>query len=233
MLPWSRNIPPISCTSKWRWPMVRRAASRITAKASGSRVPSGFPFWASCFIFWVRAGKSSSFRPFIFGSSSLIRATMGQAFLSSRSFFVPIIFLSVHSIIAPGPSSFCSKAANLKRILPGAMPTGRRPSGKRLPRQARAPKVGGYLWACRDGFEPHLYEELALQGAHPALITRGLVASDSVPQASPAFARTGFLVGKVFESSPVLEFPDLAGTIARSLEGLVRDRALCLQAFTP
>jgi 23S rRNA (cytidine2498-2'-O)-methyltransferase len=31
----------------------------------------------------------------------------------------------------------------------------------------------------------------------------------------------------------VLELPDLAGTIARSLEGVVRDRVLCLQAFTP
>jgi 23S rRNA (cytidine2498-2'-O)-methyltransferase len=93
--------------------------------------------------------------------------------------------------------------------------------------------VGGYLWACREGFEPHLCEELAFQGAHPAVITGGLVASDSVPQASPAFARTGFLVGKVFEARPVLAFPDLAGAIARSLEGLVRDRALCLQAFTP
>src|SRR5262245_55135127 len=113
------------------------------------------------------------------------------------------------------------------------MPTGRRPSGKRLPRQARAPKVGGYLWACRDGFEPHLSEELSSQNAHPALISRGLVASDSVPGASPAFARAGFLVGKVIEASPVLAFPDLAGTIARVLEGLARNRALCLQAFTP
>jgi len=94
--------------------------------------------------------------------------------------------------------------------------------------------VGGYLWLCREGFEPHLFEELATQGANPALITRGLVASDSVPAASPAFARTGFLVGKVFDHAPgVLGFPDLVGTIARSLEGLVRDRVLCLQAFTP
>ncbi|HZN94524.1 MAG TPA: SAM-dependent methyltransferase [Myxococcales bacterium] len=116
------------------------------------------------------------------------------------------------------------------------MPAGRRPSGKRLPRlpaQARAPKVGGYLWACRDGFEPHLHEELSQRGAHPTFITRGLVASDSVPGASPAFARAGFLVGKVIEANPVLRFPDLAGTIARSLEGLVRHRPVCVQAFTP
>jgi 23S rRNA (cytidine2498-2'-O)-methyltransferase len=93
--------------------------------------------------------------------------------------------------------------------------------------------VGGYLWTCRDGYEGHLCEELALQNAHPAVITGGLVASDSVPGASPAFARSGFLVGKVIEASPVLAFPDLAGTIARSLEGLFRNRTVCVQAFTP
>ncbi|HVE83628.1 MAG TPA: SAM-dependent methyltransferase [Myxococcales bacterium] len=102
-----------------------------------------------------------------------------------------------------------------------------------MPARARPPRAGGYLWACRDGFEAHLYEELSWQRAHPVLITRGLVGSDPVPAFSPAFARTGFLVGKVIEAERVLSFPDLAGTIARSLEGLVRDRAVCLQAFTP
>src|SRR6059058_2624070 len=32
-----RTIPPISWTSKWRWPSVRRAASRVSANASGRR----------------------------------------------------------------------------------------------------------------------------------------------------------------------------------------------------
>ena len=29
--------PPMSCTSKWRWPSTRRPASRTVANASGSR----------------------------------------------------------------------------------------------------------------------------------------------------------------------------------------------------
>ena len=37
MLPPCSTMPPTSCTSKWRWPRVRLAASRTTAKASGSR----------------------------------------------------------------------------------------------------------------------------------------------------------------------------------------------------
>ncbi len=32
-------MPPINCTSKWRWPMVRLAASRTVAKA-GTRMSS-------------------------------------------------------------------------------------------------------------------------------------------------------------------------------------------------
>ena len=32
-------MPPINCTSKWRWPMVRLAASRTVAKA-GARMSS-------------------------------------------------------------------------------------------------------------------------------------------------------------------------------------------------
>ena len=43
MLPWCRAAPPISCTSKCRWPIVRRAASRTTANASGSRSSSDSP----------------------------------------------------------------------------------------------------------------------------------------------------------------------------------------------
>ena len=37
ILPWCSTMPPISCTSKWRMPSVRRDASRTAAKASGSR----------------------------------------------------------------------------------------------------------------------------------------------------------------------------------------------------
>ena len=33
-------MPPISCTSKWRWPRVRLAASRTVAKAGTRRSSS-------------------------------------------------------------------------------------------------------------------------------------------------------------------------------------------------
>ena len=36
-------MPPISWTSKWRWPSVRLPASRQSANASGSRSSSGSP----------------------------------------------------------------------------------------------------------------------------------------------------------------------------------------------
>ena len=35
ILPWCKTMPPISCTSKWRMPVVRTLASRTMAKASG------------------------------------------------------------------------------------------------------------------------------------------------------------------------------------------------------
>src|SRR5262249_40762956 len=76
---------------------------------------------------WVRAGKSSSLRAFIFGSSSLIRATFGQAFLSSRSFFVPIIFFRVHSII--------SRRTFL------VLPQSRKPKAHTAPRNASRPST--------------------------------------------------------------------------------------------
>ncbi len=90
----------MSCTSKWRWPSARRAASRESAKASKSSSSSDWPFWTSCFIRAVSRGKSSSSSARIFGSSSLMRAIFGHAFLSSRSFLVPMIFFRVQSIMS-------------------------------------------------------------------------------------------------------------------------------------
>ena len=123
------------------------------------------------------------------------------------------------------------------------MPAGRRTTGQYppvpprvrappAPARPRAPAVGRFLWTCRDGSEPHLYEELAWQRAHPALVARGLVESDRAT-APPTFARAGFLVGRVLEAPSVAALPDLAETIARALEGPAQGRALCLQAFTP
>ena len=43
ILPLCSTMPPISCTSKWRMRSVRLAASRTTAKASGSSSSSVAP----------------------------------------------------------------------------------------------------------------------------------------------------------------------------------------------
>ena len=53
-------MPPISWTSKWRWPSVRLAASRTVAKA-GTRISSSDLPSASCFLnSSVRARSASS-----------------------------------------------------------------------------------------------------------------------------------------------------------------------------
>jgi 23S rRNA (cytidine2498-2'-O)-methyltransferase len=63
-----------------------------------------------------------------------------------------------------------------------------------VPTPARPPRLGSWLWTCRDGFETHLYEELARAHAVPELLGGGLVSSAKRPAVDPAFARTGFLV---------------------------------------
>lgn len=84
------------------------------------------------------------------------------------------------------------------------------------------PQAGRWLWTCRDGFEAHLFEELAWAGAAPRLLGAGLVESAPVP-APPAFARTGFPVAEVLP-------PGAAGRAAAALARL--GRPLCLQAWT-
>src|SRR5260370_5274758 len=111
MQPWWRNNPPTSWTSKCLCPSVRRAASRTRANASKSKSSSGRPFWASPRRWAVTEGNSSSLSAFICGSRALIRAILGHAFLSSRSFFVPISFFRVHSIIG----AFSSQAQRTGR----------------------------------------------------------------------------------------------------------------------
>lgn len=44
IFPWCSTTPPITCTSKGLSPSVLRAASRTTAKASGSSSSSVSPF---------------------------------------------------------------------------------------------------------------------------------------------------------------------------------------------
>ena len=72
-----RTMPPISCTSKWRWPSVRLAASRTVAKAGDQdvveRVAVGEPLLEAS----VCARSSSSLSASNSGSSALIWATRG------------------------------------------------------------------------------------------------------------------------------------------------------------
>src|SRR2546427_2718498 len=82
-------MPPTIWTSKGRRPMVRRAASRTTAKASTSRSSSASPFssrWRNSGVF-ARSSSSVSFS--ISGSSSLMSATRSRCRLTSRAFGSP------------------------------------------------------------------------------------------------------------------------------------------------
>ena len=101
ILPSWSTLPPMSWTSKWRIPRVRRLASRVSAKASGSSSSRVRPFWTCSFHSAVSRGNSSVRSAFIRGSSSLTRTTMGASRLSSRSFFVPMILRSIQFSIVP------------------------------------------------------------------------------------------------------------------------------------
>src|SRR5436309_2468622 len=82
MRPWWRTMPPIICTSKCRWPSVRRAASRTTANASGRMSSSVSPFARRSRNSAVRARRASSDSAFVPASSALIFTT---TFFSRRS----------------------------------------------------------------------------------------------------------------------------------------------------
>ncbi len=62
------------------------------------------------------------------------------------------------------------------------------------PHRPWPPEPGRWLWTCRAGFEPHLYEELAWAGAEPRLLGEALVESEGRQGLAPAFARQGFRV---------------------------------------
>src|ERR1700744_4335579 len=113
ILPECRTMPPIICTSKWRMPTARLPASRTTAKASGSSSSSASvsaALRASLFSAVSgapssRAAKralnsvvfsrnSASESPWIFGSHSLMAATVGIMRLTTRSLFVPKILVN-------------------------------------------------------------------------------------------------------------------------------------------
>src|SRR5881628_688195 len=95
---WS-TMPPISWTSKWRIPTVRRAASRHTAKASGRTSSSG-PSPSIRFLNSSDfARRAASSRGPSDGSSALIESTTGIIRLTSRSCLVPKIFFNRTSIM--------------------------------------------------------------------------------------------------------------------------------------
>ncbi len=71
-------MPPIICTSKWRWPSVRLAASRTVAKAGTSTSSSEAPSATWRFKSTVRARSSSSVSLASSGSSALIFSTRGR-----------------------------------------------------------------------------------------------------------------------------------------------------------
>src|SRR6266446_2064632 len=95
ILPSCRTIPPMSCTSKWRMPSERRAASRQTANASGSTSSISAPPARRLRSSSVRERRAASSRACTGGSSTLISATTGIIRLTSRSCLVPKIFLRI------------------------------------------------------------------------------------------------------------------------------------------
>ena len=102
MLPWCRNIPPISCTSNARRPNERRAASRQLAKASGMSLSNSSPLSTRFFKSFVFNIIAASLRPSNSFSSELIWSTRDCIALILRSFGVPKTFLAIF----PRPNMF-------------------------------------------------------------------------------------------------------------------------------
>ncbi|ADO73810.1 SAM-dependent methyltransferase [Stigmatella aurantiaca] len=96
--------------------------------------------------------------------------------------------------------------------------------------QTLPPSPGRWLWTCRAGFEPHLYEELAWAGAAPRLLGEALVESNGAPGLAPAFARQGM---RVLASSPWPSPGFSADALARQVAAQPPAAPLVLQAFTP
>ncbi|MBZ4416765.1 23S rRNA (cytidine(2498)-2'-O)-methyltransferase RlmM [Myxococcus sp. RHSTA-1-4] len=99
-----------------------------------------------------------------------------------------------------------------------------------MPAQTLAARPGHWLWTCRAGFEPHLYEELEWAGAHPRLLGEALVESEAVPGLSPAFARAGY---RVVVSLGVKTPEETAEAAARAVTSLPGHGPWVVQAFTP
>lgn len=70
-----------------------------------------------------------------------------------------------------------------------------------MPKAPRLPEAGRWLWTCRAGFEPHLFEELGWKKLEAEAVAPGLVSSKAPKEreAPPWFARAGFRVERVVE----------------------------------
>ncbi|WP_338864613.1 23S rRNA (cytidine(2498)-2'-O)-methyltransferase RlmM [Myxococcus stipitatus] len=99
-----------------------------------------------------------------------------------------------------------------------------------MPTQTQAPRPGSWLWTCRAGFEPHLFEELAWANTHPRLLGEALVESEQRPATVPAFARAAY---QVLASLPPGSPDAQAEAVARALATLSSNRPWVLQSFTP
>ncbi|WP_164013598.1 23S rRNA (cytidine(2498)-2'-O)-methyltransferase RlmM [Pyxidicoccus trucidator] len=99
-----------------------------------------------------------------------------------------------------------------------------------MPAQTLAARPGHWLWTCRAGFEPHLYEELEWAGAHPRLLGEALVESEAVGGLAPAFARAGYRVAVSLTASTP---DDIAEAAARTVRALAGRAPWVVQAFTP
>ncbi|WP_224364643.1 23S rRNA (cytidine(2498)-2'-O)-methyltransferase RlmM [Hyalangium versicolor] len=99
-----------------------------------------------------------------------------------------------------------------------------------MPPQTLEARPGRWLWTCRAGFEPHLFEELAWASAEPRLLGEALVESEGQQELAPAFARQGSRVVASFSD----EEPEaLATAVAQAVAALPPPAPLVLQAFTP
>jgi 23S rRNA (cytidine2498-2'-O)-methyltransferase len=122
-------------------------------------------------------------------------------------------------------------AAKSTRPATPAVPIPPRVKSPPLPSQTLPAQSGRWLWTCRAGFEPHLFEELAWAGASPRLLGEVLVESERRPTEPPVFARTGIRVFASLASGQALD-PTAEALAARTLQALPEGK-LVLQAFTP
>jgi 23S rRNA (cytidine2498-2'-O)-methyltransferase len=69
-----------------------------------------------------------------------------------------------------------------------------------MPTHVVPPEPGTWVWTCRAGFEPQLFEELAWLKLRPTLVAHAIITSLPPGDARPTFARTGFCVDAIAES---------------------------------